>query len=89
VNDTLTELQERFLVLVDEYTRRHGESPTRRELARLGGQKSTHGVNQILKALERKGYINIYPPGEPRNIIVRYVPAKQLMLPVPKRPGGK
>ena len=81
MNDALTGLQERFLLLVDEYIKRHGESPTRRELARLGGQKSTHGVNQILSALERKGYIGIDPPGVARNIIVHHVPAKQLLLP--------
>jgi SOS-response transcriptional repressor LexA len=81
VNEGLTELQERFLRLVDDYSKQNGRSPTRRELAKLGGQKSTHGVNQILAALEKKGYIGIDPPGEARNIIVRNVPAKQLTLP--------
>jgi SOS-response transcriptional repressor LexA len=81
VNAGLTELQERFLLLLRDYIRRHGKSPTRRELAKLGGQKSTHGVNQILNALNKKGHIRIDPPGATRNIIVRHVPAKQLSLP--------
>lgn len=81
VNDGLTKLQERFLLLVDDYIKRDGKSPTRRELAKLGRQKSTHGVNQILNALEKKGYIRIDPPGGARNIVVRHVPAKQLSLP--------
>jgi repressor LexA len=81
VNNELTELQEQFLCLIDEHIKRHGKPPTRRELAKLGGQKSTHGVNQILIALEKKGYIRIDPPGGTRNIVVRHVPAKQLSLP--------
>jgi len=81
MSDGLTRLQERFLLLIHEHMKRDGKSPTRRELAKIGGQKSTHGVNQILNALKKKGYITIDPPGATRNIVVRHVPARQLSLP--------
>jgi SOS-response transcriptional repressor LexA len=81
VDDGLTELQERFLLLIHDYIKRGGKSPTRRELAKLGGQKSTHGVNQVLRALEKKGYVRVHPLGVARNIVMHRVPAKQLSLP--------
>lgn len=80
MNAELTELQERFLLLIYDHIRRHGKSPTRRELAKVSGQKSTHGVNQILNALNKKGYITIGPARATRNIVVRHVPARQLPL---------
>ncbi|MBN1699574.1 MAG: hypothetical protein JW881_18790 [Spirochaetales bacterium] len=80
MNTELTELQENFLFLIHDYIKREGKSPTRRELLKLGNQKSTHGVNQILTALEKKGYISIDPPRKSRNIIIKKIPTKQLML---------
>jgi SOS-response transcriptional repressor LexA len=81
VDDGLTERQELFLLLIDDYIKQGGKPPTRRELTKLGGQKSTHGVNQLLTALQKKGYITIHPRGVARNIVVDRVPTKQLLLP--------
>ena len=78
--DSLTPLQERCLLLIRDHLQREGQAPTRRELAKLVGQKSTNGVNQILKALQRKGYIELEPPGKSRNIVVVRTPVRQLAL---------
>jgi len=68
--DGLTPGQADCLRQVIEYIREHGIAPTRRELVRLAGQKSTNGVRQILLALEKKGYVKLHPPGRVRNIVV-------------------
>ena len=68
--EELTDLQERCLHFIDRYTKDHGEAPTRKELAEMLGQKSTHGVNQILQALQRKRYLKIEPASKKRNIVV-------------------
>ena len=78
--DGLTERQDSCLRTIDRYIKRHRRAPTRRELAELTGQKSTHGVNQILEALAKKGYVRIDPPGKARNIAVLHVPPRQLSL---------
>lgn len=76
----LTELQERGLLLIDDYIKEHGKAPTRRELMGLLGQKSTNGVNQILEALQKKGYIKLEPPRRKRNIVILQLPQKQMDL---------
>lgn len=68
--DGLTPRQTSCLKHIIEYIREHGIAPTRRELVRLAGQKSTNGVRQILLALEKKGYLRLHPPGGVRNIVV-------------------
>jgi SOS-response transcriptional repressor LexA len=78
--DELTELQERGLLLTDHYIKEQGQSPTRRELAELFRQKSTNGVNQILEALQKKGYIKLDPPRRKRNIKIFRYPYKQMDL---------
>jgi repressor LexA len=78
--DGLTPIQDSCLRTITRYVRQERRSPTRRELARLIGQKSTNGVNQLLRALAKKGCLTIGPPGKARNIAVLRVPAKQLSL---------
>jgi SOS-response transcriptional repressor LexA len=79
--EELTELQERCLNIIDDFLNQNGgRPPTRRELMNLLKQKSINGVNQILKALERKGYIKLGPARQRRNIIVLKRPVKQLGL---------
>ena len=78
--EELTEIQENCLLIVVEYINREGRPPTRRELLKATGQKSTNGVNQILNALEKKGFIRIEPRRRSRNIIVIRVPTKQLSM---------
>ena len=78
--DELTELQERGLHLIDRYIKEHGQAPTRRELAEQFGQKSTNGANQILDALQKKGYIKLDPPRRKRNIVIIRLPHEQMVL---------
>ena len=80
--DGLTPVQDRCLRAIDEYTKRHGRAPTRRELAELVDQKSTNGINQILRALLKKGHVALGPRAKARNIQVVSVPPRQLRLAV-------
>ncbi|HUT57984.1 MAG TPA: hypothetical protein VNA25_09070 [Phycisphaerae bacterium] len=90
--DGLTERQGSCLRTIDRYIKRYRRAPTRRELAELTGQKSTHGVNQLVRALAKKGCISIEPAGKARNIKVLHVPPKQLPLlraPSPRGAEGR
>ena len=78
--DGLTPLQDKCLRLIQSYVTRERRPPTRRELCRLMSQRSTNGVNQVLDALEKKGYLKTSPRNRPRNIEVLRVPPKQLSL---------
>lgn len=53
----LTEAQAKMLTWIIGYQRTMGRAPTIREIGDARGIKSTHGVGDHLKALERKGYI--------------------------------
>ena len=53
----LTERQRQVLQFISECLRERGYPPTLREIGRHMGIKSTNGVNDHLKALERKGYL--------------------------------
>ncbi len=79
--EELTELQEFCLnIIVSFFWQNGGKPPTRRELMNLLHQKSINGVNQILAALVKKGYIKIEPPSKKRNILVLKNYSKQLFL---------
>jgi biotin operon repressor len=53
----LTERQRELLDMVVEYASAHGYPPTLRDIGQHMGISSTNGVNDHLKALEKKGYI--------------------------------
>ena len=53
----ITRRQTRFLHILRNVIACEGLPPTHRELAALTGIKSTNGVADYLKALERKGYL--------------------------------
>ena len=53
----LTERQRELLDIVVEYASAHGYPPTLRDIGQHMCIRSTNGVNDHLKALERKGYI--------------------------------
>ena len=53
----LTTKQRTILLFIAEYIDQNGFPPTIRELGEGVGIRSTNGVNDHLKALERKGYI--------------------------------
>ncbi len=79
--EELTELQGRCLNIIDAFLRQNGgKPPTRRELMSLLQQKSINGVNQILRALQKKSYIKLGPARQRRNIIILSRPEKQLAL---------
>lgn len=76
----LTKLQYTCFRLIDHYIKEKKQAPTRRELTELLGQKSTNGVNQILQALQKKGYIKLDPPRQKRNIKILKRPQRQMDL---------
>jgi repressor LexA len=53
----LTERQNQVLASIEEYLEEHGYPPSIREIGKLVGIKSTNGVSDHLKTLERKGYL--------------------------------
>lgn len=56
-DDVLTDRQRSVLAFIEQQIRQLGYPPTIREIGRHLGIKSTNGVNDHLKALERKGWI--------------------------------
>jgi repressor LexA len=55
--DPLTERQQEILDFIGREIQKNGFPPTIREIGERLGIRSTNGVNDHLKALERKGYI--------------------------------
>lgn len=55
--DELTERQEKILAFIKKSIQAQGYPPTIREIGEAFGIRSTNGVNDHLKALERKGYL--------------------------------
>src|SRR5882762_3567489 len=55
--ETLTERQEKILAFIKKSIQDQGYPPTIREIGEHFGIRSTNGVNDHLKALERKGYL--------------------------------
>lgn len=59
MNTALTGRQEQALLHIQDWIYSHGYPPTLRELGGLMGIRSTNGVNDHLRALERKGKIEV------------------------------
>jgi repressor LexA len=57
MTETLTERQEKILAFIKKSIQDQGYPPTIREIGEHFGIRSTNGVNDHLKALERKGYL--------------------------------
>src|SRR5215510_10622196 len=55
--EPLTERQRQVLEFIARSIRERGYPPTLREIGEQMGIRSTNGVNDHLKALERKGYL--------------------------------
>lgn len=55
--DVLTDRQCELLAFIREHHAKHGYPPTFREMASALGVASTNGINDHLRALEKKGYI--------------------------------
>jgi len=78
--EDLTESQEQCLDLIIQFITKNGCAPTRQELAEKLKQKSINGVNQKLKQLQDKGYIQIRPARKKRNIVVLRKSERQMVL---------
>lgn len=63
----LTRRQQQILDLIGAYLHHHGMPPTRMEIARMLGVRSVNAVEDHLKALARKGYVEVRS-GRTRNI---------------------
>jgi len=57
INPRLTDRQRAVLTFIESQIRQLGYPPTIREIGRHLGMRSTNGVNDHLKALEKKGFI--------------------------------
>jgi repressor LexA len=57
----LTSRQEQVLSLIKQYAEETGYPPTRAEIARILGYKSANAAEEHIKALARKGAIEIIP----------------------------
>jgi len=58
---TLTERQQAVLAYIETFRAHHGYPPTVREIGDGMGIRSTNGVNDHLRALERKGWLRKEP----------------------------
>ena len=59
--DALTDRQREVLAAIEQYIRAYGYPPSFRELGALMGVTSTNAVEDVLAALERRGYIRRTP----------------------------
>ena len=59
--DTLTARQAEILKLIEQYTEKYGYPPTRSEICQAMGFKSPNAAEEHLKALARKGVIEMIP----------------------------
>jgi repressor LexA len=57
----LSPRQQQILRLISQFMRRHGLPPTRADLARALRLRNRQGIDQHLRALERKGYLRLEP----------------------------
>jgi len=67
----LTHRQGEVLAVLQRLIEEHGIAPTLREIGRELGIRSTNGVNDHLRALERKGYITRKPMMSRALVLVR------------------
>jgi repressor LexA len=74
----LSPRQQQILQQISEFILRQGRPPTRADLARALGLRNRQGIDQHLRALERKGYLQL-EPGIARGL--RVLQAEPLALP--------
>lgn len=79
VGPPLTERQHRVLDFIAQYAKDHGFPPTYQELRLHMGYSSLNAVSEVLRALERKGYIRRLP-GRSRSIILTNTPNQESTL---------
>ena len=79
--NSLTARQQEILDLIRRYLAEQGMPPTRAEIANELGFSSANAAEQHLKALARKGYIDVIG-GRNRNIQLREPAQNALSLPL-------
>lgn len=84
VGPPLTERQHRVLDFIAQYAKDHGFPPTYQELRLHMGYSSLNAVSEVLRALERKGYIRRLP-GRSRSIILTNTPNQESPLTVSQK----
>src|ERR1035437_11023299 len=57
----LSPRQQQILQRITEFIAQQGRPPTRADLARALGLRNRQGIDQHLRALERKGYLQLEP----------------------------
>jgi repressor LexA len=57
----LSPRQQQILTRIGQFIAQHGRPPTRADLARAMGLRNRQGIDQHLRALERKGYLELEP----------------------------
>jgi len=57
----LSPRQQQILARIAQFIAQHGRPPTRADLARAMGLRNRQGIDQHLRALERKGYLELQP----------------------------
>jgi repressor LexA len=67
----LSPRQQQILRLISQFITRHGLPPTRADLARALRLRNRQGIDQHLRAIERKGYLQL-EPGIARGIRLLY-----------------
>ncbi len=72
----LTARQQQVLDLIREHVHTQGMPPTRMEIAHMLGLRSANAVEDHLKALARKGYVDM-PSGRSRNIRLLDTPGRR------------
>lgn len=81
VLNMLTKRRKEILDFIQKYKLRYGNIPTIREICEHFGLKSTNGVYEHLKALEKGGYIEI-TANKARSIIIKDNFEKNNILPI-------
>ena len=79
--DQLTPRQSEILSFLQEFIEQSGMPPTRAEIARALGFKSVNAAEEHLRALQRKGVIDLIP-GASRGIRLKDFMREQLGLPL-------
>jgi repressor LexA len=79
--DQLTPRQSQILHMIQEFMAEYGMPPTRAEIARELGFKSSNAAEEHLRALQRKGVLELVP-GTSRGIQLKDSLREQLGLPL-------
>jgi repressor LexA len=78
----LSARQQQLLQRIVQFIAQHGRPPTRADLARAMGLRNRQGIDQHLRALERKGYLEL-EPGIARGLrLVGHEAARGTLLPL-------